>query len=706
IKVRDAGEYSATFKIEDKINYEWTDGTQTDHSATFTVTAKELTVTYTTDKPTGGMSWSADKSYKATFTISGVYNGDGTATPAVAADQVKLKVTFTKDGDSTFTGSVSATGNGDGTYTAELDNTAFPGGVYAVGAYPIKVEFESSGTGNEHNANYSLSTANTGLNNLKLTISAASVSFTSPQWQYAKGTNGAQNVPSDNKFKYEYDASTSAGAVYTITADTSGFASQNIAIDTSKYTNGYQNAQASSAGTYTTTVALKTTATGFVFSNGQATMDFTYTWEIEKADYDFTNVKWQYTDTSGNTLNYPARWNATNSAWEYLDEDGNVVSDDPGIPWFGENYTLTLTGLPTGVTINNPTNAYNGTNKKKYVGSYQTECAGLNCDTSNYNAVPANLLKLDWKIVKAKIKITTTSWTTEQAGGSASGVNLFYVPVLQNIAGVEYEYYDLGTSGSGAIAFPGTLLGSVNDIDAVVGTEHNYYVVAKVKTTVSTDGVTLWSDAIELVDETGGITENGVTVECAKKFMTGDSRTPVQVTLNGAPYTYDGSEHGKLDDGTNGGELSIEVAGTGNNFAASNFTVTYYEYNENGDNHKGMPLGAGEYPTQAGKYVIEIQLTSVAEENYYATAKYVEFEIKPYVLDMSQVKWGYLDAEGNEAEYNPASPLEYGLDGDGNPIKHNLILIGLPKGDVNGDQSEQLQAKMYEESGLGNDGSD
>ncbi|MDE6274268.1 MAG: hypothetical protein K2L87_04395, partial [Clostridiales bacterium] len=233
----------------------------------------------------------------------------------------------------------------------------------------------------------------------------------------------------------------------------------------------------------------------------------------------------------------------------------------------------------------------------------------------------------------------------------------------------------------------------------ISGEEHNYYVVAKVKSGTSTDGTTQWADAIELVDKTGGITVNGDTVLCAKTFTTGDNRTPVQVTLNGAPFTYDGKEHGVLDDGSNNGELSIQVAGTNNNFAASNFTVKYHKYDAGDANHLGELLSGA--PKDAGKYVIAIQLTALAEEDYYTTAQFIEFEIKPFQLDMSQVKWGYLDADGNEVEYDPTKPLQYEKDAEGNVVEHELILIGLPKGDEEGDDDAKLLAQMFAESTLG-----
>ena len=185
--------------------------------------------------------------------------------------------------------------------------------------------------------------------------------------------------------------------------------------------------------------------------------------------------------------------------------------------------------------------------------------------------------------------------------------------------------------------------------------------------------------------------------------------TPVQVTLNGAPYTYDGKAHAILDDGSNNGELSIQIAGTNNNFAVSNFDVTYYEHNGSSSTtitdcfDAANPLSGA--AKDAGKYIIVIQLKTAAEENYYLTAKYVEYEIKPYQLDLSQVKWGYLGRDENgeeiEIEYNPTSPLQYEKDESGAVKEHELILIGLPKGDAEGDADAKLLAEMYAESGLG-----
>ncbi len=437
--MRDAAEYTVTVKIEDKVNYEWKDGTQSDATATATVKPKQLAFTYKTDYvDTSGtandqmLSWKASDSFGATFTVTGFYAGTDADFPN--ADDVTIKLKLNKQDNTTVAEIAGTYDSGTGEYEVGLDSSAFPNSKYAVGTYPITFIFAEN---KKDNGNYTFADALQAWNNKGLVISASGAGLDSYKFQYVtkKGdaagtvTQSATDLPAGNKLKYVYDSDNSTGYVYEIVVDETGFADAHIAIDTSRnadgFTNGYKNAKASNAGTYTTTVALKTVGDGYVFTNEDnttsTTKEITVTWEIEKGDIDLSQVKWQYTTTQGNIpsspKNYPVQWNVTTKAWEYLDADGNVAASDAGLPWYGEQYTLSITGFPTGVTINNPANAYNGTNKKKFVGSYTTECVGISYDTANYNALPGDVLKLNWQIVKAKIEITSTSWSTQQEAG-------------------------------------------------------------------------------------------------------------------------------------------------------------------------------------------------------------------------------------------------------------------------------------------------
>ncbi|MDE6274199.1 MAG: hypothetical protein K2L87_04030, partial [Clostridiales bacterium] len=427
------------------------------------------------------------------------------------------------------------------------------------------------------------------------------------------------------------------------------------------FVNGYADNVKDRAGTYTAKVALKVTDPAqYAFSDGSTEKVIEYTFTIDKATLDPSTIKWQYTDASGQTQIY------------------DPTSD--GVPWKGTNYTMTLTGLPAGVTVN-PGNVYTG-NQQKAVGTYTATCTSLKYDTNNYNAIASPTLS--WTIKPAEVKIDNTSWLMD-ANSSSSGV--FYLPHLNSPydgTGIVYEYYHLGTDANPIN--PAEKLDDVSKIIVEFGTPHYYYVKAVLASGKSTDGVTDWQDALVFDDTT--TQPNGA---CTMAFQTGDNRTPVSVTLNGNPVMYDGKEHGKLNE-----DLFIRVGST--DMSASDFHVDYYEYDENAANHMGDPIDT-DAPVNAGKYLIVVSLSSAAEADYFLNATTFEFNILPYELDMSGVRWGYIDEEGNEIAYNPGTPPMYAL-ADGTPFVYSMQLIGFPKGDENGTDEEKLAHQMFLESGI------
>ncbi len=699
VKTKHCGDYKATFTIADTHNYEWSDGTSAGKDALFYLLPKQLTITATTTVASNVWAWTADATESGTITVGGFYNGGGGA-PADSVD-LQLAVKNTSDGSVTY---IAGTDNHDGTYTFTVNkDIAMFGGSYAVGTYRLEPKLGAGGGGAD-DGNYSFDTAlgliSSDKEGYKLVVSAAGAGLASYDLMYDDGS-GLQPMPAGNKVPYKLNAAGTAGVQYTVSLDTSNFPSY-LSVDTSYNTggfvNGYKNSSAINAGSYTVQVHLKSNDPGHQFSDGTLEGNVSVSWEIEKATFDLSGAKWQYSDASGNTNDY-AKWNATSGAWEYLDSSGGVIPADAGIPWYGSDYTLSLASLPAGISIN-PSGAYTGNKQKAINSSYHASCISISYDTVNFNAIPNGFTELNWSIVKGKVEIISGSWTTNSQG---SGSNIYYLPTLShnipNVQGVDYEYYDLGTDAA-PIALPGTLLaGGINDIVSVSGTEHYYYVKAVVKSGFSLDGVTLWSDAIAIVDSTGGDSFQGTPLgACTKKFTTGDNRTPVQVVLNGAPFTYNGQPRAVLDDGTNGGELVITVGSSA--FPPSNFTVNYYEYDPaaTADHFKGAPLSGA--PKDAGKYVLEIELNASAGGSYYATDEYLDFEIKPFTLDMSQVQWGYDDGDGNTVAYNPSLPPEYRLNADGTPYEYELKLVGLPEGDASGDAAAQLLAQMFAESGL------
>lgn len=669
----DVGEYSAVFTISDTTNYEWSDETDGTQTATFTVNPKQLTISYTTTASGNALSWSAEQdTNSATFKISGVVSGDS----------VGFKLKLTKESDSAFPGAeavASLATDGSGDYVAVIDKTTF-GGNFAAGAYPITPVIEGAQT---DNINYSLTTALTGWNK-KLVIEASSAGLPSydNNWRYTKDGGAPTALPTDKKFAYEFNAVTNTGVVYAIELDTTGFADAHINIDTSKYDNGYADASASAAGKYTTKVALITTSPDYLFTlpdgTKSRTMDVELKWDIEKAKIDLSGAVWKYTDANGVTSAY---------------------DETKGVPWTGQNYTLTLTGLPAGVTINAAN--YSG-NKEKFIGSYTAKPTTMSYDTTNYETVATP--ELNWKIVPAEIKIDNTTWITNQ---HTSGTGVLYLPHIDSPydgKGILYKYYDLGEEG--ALHAPVELLNGIADIVSDPSKIHFYYVEAYLSSDVSTDGKTLWNQALVFNDTTNP--ENGPNTMA---FQTGNNLTPVSVTLSGNPAVYDGEAHGVI-----GKDILVRVGA--NNFDNTKYEVKYYLYSDSAADNKGTPLDEGEFPVDAGDYLVEVTLTGGADADYFLSTKSLKLTIEPFKFDMSQVRWGYIDGDGKEQIYNPAVPLYYELelDQDGKPVPvdpsdpnglkkakaHVMQLVGLPKGDPNGDDAAQLLAKMFEESGLEN----
>ena len=653
--VKNAGEYKASFEIADEANYEWSDGTNTAKEIDFTITKKKLTVSYETDPAGGTLSWAADDTTTATFKISGISVGDN----------VILQAKITKDEDATFSVAVTLTDKGDGTQEFVLDTSVFGGG-YAPGHYPITFDF----LGGTADGNYDLTNVNNTMSNEKFVVGASGAGLTVYNWKYTADGGALTPMPSTGQLTYAYNKDAGTGVLYRLTVDTSSFEAAHIELD-EKYvdeegnpTAYYNNEKNLAGGPYETKVAIKVTDPDqYAFTDGSTSMEVTYRWSIEKATIDASAIKWQYTDASGNAQEY----------------DGT----GDGIPWKGTNYTLTLKDLPAGVTVNPGSSSYSG-NQAKGVGTYTATCTSLSYDTNNYNTIASPTLT--WKIKAQRIEINNTSWLMDEQGG---GGQVFYLPHLNNPydgTGIVYEYYDLGTDEA-PIAFPGTKLNSITEIEVESGTQHYYYVKALIAGGKSTDLITDWADALELDDTT--TQPNGA---CTMAFRTGDNRAPVSVTLNGNPVIYDGETHGKL-----GEDLFIKVGSS--DFDPTQFHVDYYAYDETAENKVGESL-SGDYPKNAGKYVIVVSLESSASEDYFLNATTFVFEILPYEFDMSGVRWGYVEEDGKEVVYNPSLPPRYTRDKDGNAVEYELKLVGFPKGDANGTEEEKLASKLFAESGL------
>ena len=167
--------------------------------------------------------------------------------------------------------------------------------------------------------------------------------------------------------------------------------------------------------------------------------EFTLNWSIDKAVYDLSGVKWNYTapftyngnqfvvelvglpagveavygnnakTTAGHytatvvfnydTNNYKLSDTVADLEWDIL----KVNLDVSGVTWNytapftynGQKFTVSLVGVPNGITV------IYGENEKIGAGMY-TATATLECDTVNYEII-GTVAPLQWEILKAKI---------------------------------------------------------------------------------------------------------------------------------------------------------------------------------------------------------------------------------------------------------------------------------------------------------------
>ncbi|MCM1534273.1 MAG: hypothetical protein NC099_06460, partial [Corallococcus sp.] len=645
IKLTDAGEYTITFGLNDTTNYEWS-GTDKTSNKTLTITLKpkQLSIAYTTydekDAAQSGekLSWSATDGYYIVFKISGVVHD------ATSHDDVGIVLSFTKENDSTFQ-KVSATAqydsdSNDGAYKVRLDNTLFADSKYAKGTYPLSIAIEGS---NGDNSNYSLSDALNTFKNKKLSITSAGIDEGSESdptyvWKYTtyKGSDAQGAASALGTLTYTlYDDNNTAKAIeYVLELDETVLASKHISIDKSKWTNGYKDNRISTAGDHTITVYLKADD-GYEFEESgtkSSTKEYTYKVSIAKMTADMSKVKWEYKQGStGTAKEYPA----------------------DGLPWINKTYTLSITGLPLGVTVT--TSDYTG-NTGKNVNTYNASCS-LTYDTDNIETITAPTIS--WKISKAKIEITgSTSWESKTMPEGETDESKQYslpqlkVPTEYNGA-IEYEYYYLGTEEDPKS--PAEKLASIADIKIESGTVNKYYVKAVVSSKTSTDGSSKWSDVLEIVDNT--TPDNG---KCTKSFSTGDDKTAITVEL-AAKNKYNGKDQAKV-----GSDLKLKIA---ENEYNGTVNVKYYKYDASAKEHKGTPLAEGTYPKNVGKYVVELTLDAEEAESYYIDGSLIEYEIE--LLELNIPQEGTDTFSGKEQELITLS----GLDKEGLNVYYKIAVL-------------------------------
>ena len=433
-----------------------------------------------------------------------------------------------------------------------------------------------------NNANYAIA-GNLASQEFKVTEINADI--TAVTWYYRQGSDQAPASATNGVVHVPY-----TGSAYTFFVDDTQFESLGVKVDTTFAANGYQNVTGTNAMTASLTATVRIVPlSGYKFSSGTY-KEFTLEWQIDKAEYDLSGVSWSTKELTYN----------------------------------GKSQTVTLTGLPTGLSVSryiySPTSTVN-------VGDYTASVGSFANTNSNYNTPSVDAFQnYSWSIVAIKIYV---SWDFDENSDSEGSV--YFVPVLNSDNDkVEYAYY---TDDNGR---PSNTQISLLDIEVDETTLVYYWVKVSLKSS--------YSNFYQLVDETGNDPAYYVS------FPVGDNKTPVSVSLENSSVKYNGNQQ----------PVSLIISNV--MIKESDFTIEY-----SADDGKTFNSAA---PTNAGTYVVRITLS---QEDYALTGqKEFTYEISKADYDLSNVAWVYSGTDGSSGEYSV--PFTY------NGITYTLTLSGLPAG--------------------------
>ncbi|MDE7163096.1 MAG: hypothetical protein K2O44_03350 [Clostridia bacterium] len=551
-------EYTATLSLRDTNNYCWNGTPNTGvKKLDFEITQKELSFTFTCSETNG--SWE--------YGTSGV---TVTATEdSVAGDS--LSFVFYYDTTTTTLSGTPDTNNAKATILSIPDTVAN-------GSHTLYAVL--NGTAGD-NANYKLAENK---NSFNFNVTSGSIDLSKIKWDYTVDGATGGKIEDGGELPFTLKTgSTTVGVQYELSVNIPSDMSY-IEVDTAKYNGGYNGDKSKSAvttvgGTYTLTVALKSTDNTKEFDvgsgNKSATYDLTIAWKIVKGTFDLSGVKWEYyyTDSNGQK--------------QTKDYTGAIEFDDV-------NYAVRIkeSTLPAGLTL---VPAYQYSDRQRNVDSYSASAkkSDFSWSTANFNDpdVTAATLTLSWEI-KQKNLYTNFKYEKVQATKSdGTTVVSFYNKILdiddKYKSFVKYEYIDSN----------GTVVSLQEIIDAVDMTSPKTYTVRAYIDPAATAAANF-----EVVDNGSDPTDT---------VTTGSNNDPVYAVIDGVmidgikasdcKVVYDGQPHFN----------QLEVVSI-NGVKISDFTVTYY---------KGATLTAekfadGEYPVQAGEYMMEVKLGSSAQDDY------------------------------------------------------------------------------------------
>ncbi len=637
------GAYKATVKITNECNYEL----DNEYSHTFTIDKKEVA------KPSIGVTELEYNGTNREFTVSGVSDD----------------VTVTADGGMTYSdGKLTAKNVKEYTVTISLADhgvsTQWVGG----GSDPIIVK-------------------------IKITKAQLDITFVSDGgWSWNSNTEKTVSI-TDNRLN-DNDVLN-----FSFSYDTTLIDAKNVSYE-GKRTDVKIPPLATKDGAYVLKVTLDSSGEGGNYTlTGNNTQEFRIT--DKEIAVEESNITWQYSN-----------FKVDNGNAQKIENSGSVFE----LMYNGEEYRISVV-LDSYLQENGVTVSGYETEKGKEVGSYTTK---VNL-TSTQGKLTQSSFELQWRINKGKYDLSNVKWN--YTDGMYKYANRFYTVELQNLpSGLSVDpttgYEDnsqkaVGSYTARVLEFVNAdnnyITPNLNDDSTYIGTfpKTLEWRIDKGTLTlewgeeVKTDGngatfkyksvkgenadkiegykyyryvsgqkgeeVTL--DSIEVGEGIDRYLVEAVLKESASKnydatpisqiFVVGSNGEEVYIDLTNEKFTYDGKAHG--------GELKIV---NDLDFSISRVTVKYYRESVSEDN---ILEGA---PTDAGRYVITLELSAEDEGYYYLRKSVIEYEIEkkkivaewdtsgksPILSEISKedkeaIEYEYYDGEGNLVE---ESQLEAG----------------------------------------------
>ncbi|MDE6870013.1 MAG: hypothetical protein K2J75_04725, partial [Clostridia bacterium] len=385
-------------------------------------------------------------------------------------------------------------------------------------------------------------------------------------------------------------------------------------------TNTANSAVGKNSDTYKTRISLKEIATG-------VKTEYEIIWEIEKAKFDLSAVKWKY--------------------------DGKIPFSTVSMEMKAE---IDADTLPKGLKVNLP---YIGINSGNKVGDKDTATVSFAFDTSDPNYALNYILPVQgdkttydftpsgslndfewskyWEIVKLQIAL---NWKLEEVT-DVNGEKYQRQTLVDDKRVVEYEYYLWDTATNQPV---GNAL-SEADIEVEENVSKHYVTKAVIKSIYQND------------------VEFNSSNLYSQPFTVGVNATAVEVTLVSNTLTYNG----------NAQAVRLRISGA---LSESDFDIVYY------DKDGTTPLDGA--PKNAGQYRVEISLKSSVTGFYLDGANVtdgvavIEYEIKPMSIDGSEGNWTDVRKPPSlQINKKELAGIEYEYtDMDGNTLKFSDLKAG------------------------------